>query len=182
MEFEHVANALCLELSNSVPDRRESSERDWLRTPDGAKDWVQSLNLQLAEALGSEELDRLKRLRESVFETFAALSALTEVSERSLGVISAEHAAGLGRHGYTSRDGMVERDWPRRWDGESLIALFADSAITELTGSRLDRLKLCPGCHWLFFDMSRNRSRRWCSMQTCGGRDKALRHYRRTRA
>ena len=46
-----------------------------------------------------------------------------------------------------------------------------------------DRLKLCPAedCLWAFFDSSKNRSRRWCSMNVCGNRTKT-REYRRRRA
>jgi predicted RNA-binding Zn ribbon-like protein len=42
-------------------------------------------------------------------------------------------------------------------------------------------MRECGGsaCTWLFLDHSRNRSRRWCSMETCGNRAKAHRHYRR---
>jgi predicted RNA-binding Zn ribbon-like protein len=36
------------------------------------------------------------------------------------------------------------------------------------------RTKICPSdtCRWAFFDESRNRSRRWCSMEVCGNREK----------
>lgn len=36
------------------------------------------------------------------------------------------------------------------------------------------RLKICPddACLWAFYDQSRNRSRRWCSMEVCGNREK----------
>lgn len=42
-------------------------------------------------------------------------------------------------------------------------------AATELilTGPR-DRLRVCGNCTWLFLDHSRNGSRRWCSMESCG--------------
>ncbi|MEZ4502175.1 MAG: CGNR zinc finger domain-containing protein [Dehalococcoidia bacterium] len=45
------------------------------------------------------------------------------------------------------------------------------------------RYKLCrnPDCEWAFFDESRNRSRLWCEMQTCGARAK-MRAYRSRRA
>jgi predicted RNA-binding Zn ribbon-like protein len=41
------------------------------------------------------------------------------------------------------------------------------------------RLKICPNddCAWAFYDESRNRSRRWCSMRVCGNREK-VRAYR----
>ncbi|HEY6696895.1 MAG TPA: CGNR zinc finger domain-containing protein [Acidimicrobiales bacterium] len=42
-----------------------------------------------------------------------------------------------------------------------------------------NRLKVCPDddCAWAFYDESRNRSRRWCSMKVCGNRHK-VRAYR----
>ncbi|MFF7250533.1 CGNR zinc finger domain-containing protein [Embleya sp. NPDC008237] len=40
------------------------------------------------------------------------------------------------------------------------------------------RLKRCAehGCAWVFWDVSKNRSRRWCSMRVCGNRTKARRY------
>jgi predicted RNA-binding Zn ribbon-like protein len=37
------------------------------------------------------------------------------------------------------------------------------------------RLKACRSdtCRWAFIDNARNRSRQWCSMETCGNREKA---------
>lgn len=37
------------------------------------------------------------------------------------------------------------------------------------------RLKVCrnPGCQWVFYDRSRNQTRRWCEMRVCGNRAKA---------
>jgi predicted RNA-binding Zn ribbon-like protein len=37
------------------------------------------------------------------------------------------------------------------------------------------------GCGWLFLDMSRNRSRRWCDIRDCGNRAKQRRYYQRGR-
>jgi predicted RNA-binding Zn ribbon-like protein len=44
------------------------------------------------------------------------------------------------------------------------------------------RLKLCgrQACRWAFFDRSKNHSSRWCTMASCGNREKARRF--RTRA
>jgi predicted RNA-binding Zn ribbon-like protein len=45
------------------------------------------------------------------------------------------------------------------------------------------RLKACPGrhCGWAFYDHSRNGGSTWCSMQVCGGREKARAYRRRSR-
>jgi predicted RNA-binding Zn ribbon-like protein len=59
---------------------------------------------------------------------------------------------------------------------------IARSTAALLTSEDLDKLGECAddrGCGWLFIDTSRNRSRRWCSMESCGNRAKARRHYKR---
>jgi predicted RNA-binding Zn ribbon-like protein len=79
-------------------------------------------------------------------------------------------------------------------DGYRLIAEGApgiDRPIGELllrvmsamNSGAWPRLKVCanPDCGRVFYDASRNRSARWCSMATCGNRLKG-RAYRRRRA
>jgi len=70
------------------------------------------------------------------------------------------------------------------WDGDHLerpLWPLAVAALDLLRSGPLDRLKACEGCPWLFLDTSRNRSRRWCSMDDCGSRRK-MRRYRARRA
>src|SRR4051794_5582153 len=64
----------------------------------------------------------------------------------------------------------------------------AHSAIELLTSTALQRVKECPGagegqgvCSWLFVDMSKNSSRRWCRMGECGSIAKARRQTSRRR-
>jgi predicted RNA-binding Zn ribbon-like protein len=47
-----------------------------------------------------------------------------------------------------------------------------------------ERLKACPGrhCGWAFYDYSASRTSTWCSMQVCGGREKARAYRRRIQA
>ena len=52
-------------------------------------------------------------------------------------------------------------------------------AWTELgTTGDIARLKRCAehSCAWVFWDTSKNRSRRWCAMRVCGNRTKARRY------
>jgi predicted RNA-binding Zn ribbon-like protein len=56
-------------------------------------------------------------------------------------------------------------------------------AATELlTSGPLGRVKNCAGCNWLFVDESKNRSRRWCSMEECGTHAKMRRYVARRAA
>jgi predicted RNA-binding Zn ribbon-like protein len=64
----------------------------------------------------------------------------------------------------------------------ALGRILAALAIAMAEGTWA-RLKACSAddCQWAFYDRSRNRSGRWCSMSVCGNRTK-IRAYRRRRA
>ena len=61
-----------------------------------------------------------------------------------------------------------------------LLALAARSAAD----GTWERFKACPRdvCRWAFYDRSKNRSGKWCDMESCGNVEKARRHRRRTAA
>ena len=63
----------------------------------------------------------------------------------------------------------------------ALAVLMAGVAQASAQGT-WERLKACSAesCQWAFYDRSKNRSGRWCSMQTCGNRTKT-RTYRSRR-
>jgi predicted RNA-binding Zn ribbon-like protein len=62
-----------------------------------------------------------------------------------------------------------------------ILAPVLWSAADILVGPDSARLRECANdrCLWLFLDDSKNGTRRWCSMQSCGNRAKAHRHYLR---
>jgi predicted RNA-binding Zn ribbon-like protein len=57
----------------------------------------------------------------------------------------------------------------------------ARAAAELLTSGQVVRLRECAGdpCGWLFLDLSKNGSRRWCDMADCGNRAKARRYRER---
>ncbi len=63
------------------------------------------------------------------------------------------------------------------WILNPIIRSAADLLVSE----EFRRVKKCadPTCGWLFLDISRNRSRRWCDMSDCGNRAKASRFYKK---
>jgi predicted RNA-binding Zn ribbon-like protein len=63
----------------------------------------------------------------------------------------------------------------------ALAKVVAASVAARIKGT-WGRLKICPAddCRWAFYDTSRNRSRRWCSMEVCGNRQKVRRFRTRT--
>jgi predicted RNA-binding Zn ribbon-like protein len=59
---------------------------------------------------------------------------------------------------------------------------LAHGAVELLKSESLERLKGCGRCRWLYLDLSKNRSRRWCSMEGCGTDEKKERYIERRRA
>ncbi|WP_439959759.1 CGNR zinc finger domain-containing protein [Streptomyces abyssomicinicus] len=72
----------------------------------------------------------------------------------------------------------VEVDEP-----EWLPAWAAAADWLRLLADRPDRIRACanPACVLHFHDVSKNGTRRWCSMSGCGNRAKVRRHYARHR-
>jgi predicted RNA-binding Zn ribbon-like protein len=64
--------------------------------------------------------------------------------------------------------------------------LLVDAVLDalDLVRESPGRVRECaaPRCAVVYLDTSRNRSRRWCSMERCGARAKASTYYRRHRA
>jgi predicted RNA-binding Zn ribbon-like protein len=58
---------------------------------------------------------------------------------------------------------------------------LAEAAADLLVSTEAGRVKECgdPTCRWLFLDTSKNHTRRWCNMKTCGNRMKARKHQAR---
>jgi len=146
--------------------------------PDALRSWLVSWGL-LAEGEPVAEADvvRAKEVREALRALLAAnngggvdpaaVEALNRAAERAmLGVrFGADGRAAL-ESGAGGVDGAI---------GKVLAA--AHAGMEEGTWGRL---KSCAngGCAWAFYDRSRNRSGRWCSMEVCGNRTKT-RAYRR---
>jgi len=64
---------------------------------------------------------------------------------------------------------------------DAALYVLARSALRSWTRGDLARLRPCanPNCILWFLDTSKNGTRRWCSMQGCGNRNKVSAHYER---
>lgn len=125
------------------------------------------------------QINRLIDVRE-------AINALFRTAVRGGGLPPANMAAflQLGSALVCDEPGRQDLALPGAGKGERDLSLGTAaflSAMRLLEPARLERIKICPNCHWLYLDESRNRSRRWCDMTVCGNRAKAQRHYRRNR-
>jgi predicted RNA-binding Zn ribbon-like protein len=132
--------------------------------------------------IAARRLQEAKELREAMAGLFLAASAGKRLPARDLARL--DEACGIARAAQSLRSagGAVSWGWREtRPEPERPILAAALSASALLTSSELSKVRLCGDaeCGWVFLDTSRNRSRRWCSMEACGNRNKARRFYRR---
>ena len=135
-------------------------------------------------AAAASALDRALTFREALF---AALDAIRTGEGVPAGVLPSINSilAGASAHRMLNdRGGRLVWHWSSEPSLDRPLWPVAQAAAALLTEGPMDRLRLCEAtdCGWLFLDMSKNRSRRWCDMAVCGNRAKAARHYRRSRS
>ncbi|MDF5752943.1 ABATE domain-containing protein [Spongiactinospora sp. TRM90649] len=177
--IELVGNALCLDFANTVNDR-PVADRDWLRTPDEAVTWAAATGHPIGDPEGvAAALPEARTLREAIYRVFRALAVGEPPPRPELDVIATTHAHGLAQGRLEEADGGFRYSWPPPRTARTLLWEVAASAVELLIHGPLDRLGECDSCCWLFLDTSKNRRRRWCSMTTCGTRDKSRRYYAR---
>jgi predicted RNA-binding Zn ribbon-like protein len=133
-----------------------------------------------------------RRAHRRALELRAALRAMAarlaagrdDVPAASLEAINAALAgADTARRVVRTRDGYAMRTEPVFETPDQLLAPIAESAAALLTAGDRTRVRACqnPGCVLVFYDTTKNRGRRWCSMAACGNRAKVAAHYRRAR-
>jgi predicted RNA-binding Zn ribbon-like protein len=123
-------------------------------------------------------------LREAIYRIVSAAIHGGLPSESDMKTLNGELASTLTRSRIAaSADGF---HWEPVYAADAMDGMLwsiVHNAADLLTSSDLDRVGECggEGCSWLFLDKSRNRSRQWCSMDSCGNRAKARRFYERKR-
>ncbi len=119
-------------------------------------------------------LTRAHALRETLHGVFASLAANGNVSARDLTAFNAALRVASERLSVIRTSNIFEWHLPVD-DVDCVFRHVIWSAARLITSPEVKRLNLCAGlnCGWLFLDSSKNGSRRWCSMDQCGGRAKA---------
>jgi predicted RNA-binding Zn ribbon-like protein len=178
--LEHVANAFCLEVANSVGNRYAPST-DWLASAEAYRTWVSSLGG--SSSLPSErELRGLAALRESLYGVFHAIHLGSPPAVKDLRRVTVTAGRAIADSAIAPVGGRFDLEWRAPWDPLTIQGRAAISALDLLRSDQLDRLGECPTCGWLFVDTSKNGTRRWCSMGMCGARAKSAAYYRRKQA
>lgn len=185
---------LCLDFVNTIEGRLDQHPEEFLHNYEDVVHWGEHVNL-LRAAQATALLEASRELPEAAVDCFESAIGLREALHRiflaqvykkqpSQDDMDILKQAYLNALSYADLAPTPEGyRWQWRADGialERVLWHVAQAAIELLSSSDVQRVKECPGandCGWLFFDASKNLSRRWCSMEGCGSRVKMQRYY-----
>jgi len=185
---------LSLDFSNTVDWRKGKRRDDSLKSFDTLLTWCakhgilsgEEIPSQIRgtrdEKLGEGTLKKAIQLRETIYRIFSAVAHEQRPREEDLGVLNKFLAD------YPARPMVVRsgQDYQWNWIHEKgteggMLWPIAKSAADLLTSDQLERVTECAnedeGCGWIFLDMTRSKTRKWCSMTGCGNRVKVRTWY-----
>jgi predicted RNA-binding Zn ribbon-like protein len=116
--------------------------------------------------------DRARRLRADAYETFEAIATGRRPPAATVDRLHAAAAEALSHASLVAADGRFAVRWEASDDLDLAWWPVVHAGLDLLLRGPLDRVKGCGGCRYLFVDETKNRSRRWCSMDDCGTREK----------
>jgi predicted RNA-binding Zn ribbon-like protein len=154
--------------------------KDALATPEALSDWLGSQAIKLPEA-SLADWQRTVAVREALRTVLLSHSgeALEDELRDALKLLNAEAArAPLALR--LDGDGRLE---PQGTGLDAFLGRLFAAIYTATQNGTWQRLKACrhDACQWAFYDHSKNRSGKWCTMAVCGSRLKT-RAYRERRA
>jgi len=197
-QFTFNAGYLCLDFVNTVRFRPVSDRFELINTYDDLLAWARHATIitpgeaaALAESARGRDrstadaLSHARALREATYSIFSSRAAGLPARETDLRALNRAIGRAMAQAGVVPTGSRFEWGWPgAALDLERVTWWVARSAAELLTSKKLTFVRECASydCGWLFMDTTKNRSRRWCDMRTCGNRAKSRRHYERRRA
>ena len=137
-------------------------------SPSDLAAWLRANDLSTTRLTADEaDLAAARSLREGLRQALLAHDAHSEATA------AAEPVATVGLQLQIGSSGDVVLAPAVEGVAGALARLVAPIPAARADGTWF-RVKACPrdDCQWAFLDQSRNRSRRWCSMEVCGNREK----------
>jgi predicted RNA-binding Zn ribbon-like protein len=191
--FELIAGHVALDLVNTLDNRfSPTGPIELLTTYDDLLRFTSQSGLltarqakQLQRLDGSEVLREVRELRETVAAiTYAQLDGKHLPASALATLENYVRQASSHRHLTADRLRPVW-SWPSLDNQVTApLWLLAQATADFLLSQRSTQLRRCASdtCRWLFLDLSKNRTRRWCDMKVCGNRMKARRFHQARRA
>jgi len=143
-----------------------------LGTPEQLAAWLAERQLlEPGARLTNADLAEVVRVREALRDLLSAKVGI----DVDVDAAKAEIDAAARRAGLEVRfDPTCPRVEPTESGVRAAVGRILVEVYDEMVDGTWERMKACKAedCRWAFLDTSKNRSRAWCSMESCGNRAK----------
>lgn len=193
--FELLGGHLCLDFINTLSERPSGAPLEMLNTYTDLLAWSRLTNIldaekiQQLQALAEKQpeqaanwLVEIKRARELLFQIFSTIAGRQTARTEDMGQFNLLLSETMAHMCLVPGDDGFLWHWASERDQlERPLWFIIRDAADLLTSPELRHVRICASedCDWLFLDTSKNHSRRWCDMKSCGNRAKARRYYGR---
>jgi predicted RNA-binding Zn ribbon-like protein len=146
-----------------------------LTDPDALKDWLVAKRLMdPGQPVDASDLKHALAVREAMRAVIGGNSG-QRVYPVDVATLNEAAAASRLRMRFGG-DGRARLE-PEAAGAVGALGRLVATLYSAMQGADWERLKLCGSdpCRWAFYDRSKNRSSRWCTMASCGNREKAKR-------
>ena len=190
-----VGGSLCLDFANTVSWGGGLNSNDYISGLSDLVVWSQHAGMLTAadtertlakaselEGEGERVFKRSVRLKKTIFDIFFSIAEKKAPKEDDLSTLNSFLSEAMEKLRIGRMDGGYAMEFDKNEDSfDWLLYPIIRSAGELLVSDQLGRIKKCGDseCGWLFVDVSKNKSRRWCDMKDCGNRAKANRFYQR---
>lgn len=149
-----------------------SKDRDRLEDQEWLEKWLEQQSLQVTSPPEPDELEQLKQLRGLLWGEVQKLVQGNSADPKLLEQLNMYMGKGPAiRQVVWKPDGRAELSLlPQRNDWEQVMAEIAASFAAALLEKETSRFRICdnPDCLWVYYDDTRNRSKRYCDDKLCG--------------
>lgn len=193
--FDLSGGSLCLDFTNTIDDRGTEAGHEHLTSYRHLVAWGEQTQILSSEeaaqflVVAARQPDKADAVlqqaiavREVIYRIFAALAREETSADADLAQLNEALAYALPHNKIVRHEQHFAWSWNFNQEAlDYIIWPVVRSAADLLASDTLPMLRICAAddCQWLFMDTSKNQTRRWCNMKSCGNRAKARRHIER---
>lgn len=184
--YKLIGGEVCFDFTNTVSWRETDHPHEWLDSFENLSRWAKITGvletkdankllqtLKNSEKEGKTKLAQLRKTREFLFGLFSCLAHQGPIPGDDLQKLSTLAQKARNHQVLISSPSGYQWSWASDISPmDQLLYSIIQSASEVITQGDLTRIKQCPSCQWLYMDLSKNKSRRWCTMEDCGNRHK----------
>lgn len=186
--YKLIGGEVSFDFVNTISYPNAPNAHDWLDPVENILFWAEASGIEISKKLRQvkgvtlqKEMIRVLEIRDLVQKILTPIALGKSPANNSIAQLNSLLDEVIAYRYLEKNEKGYEWQWKVANNLIELVAPVVWNVSHALTSLDHSRFGYCGGCGWIYYDATRNRSRKWCDMEDCGSRDKALRYYHRSK-